>query len=160
MKKVFLICLLIISIVGCSKNVIVGQDGDKSASEYLRKFYDSDTQGVKVDFINYDIFNKLKTQTNDFVIVYSSLKCKYCKKFVPELFKLLNEQKISHVYFMKFDEMSHDHQKNVSSTFSDGIIPTVQFFKGGNLTEFQGEFDLLKLSKIIEDFKKENNKNG
>ena len=56
---------------------------------------------------------------------------------------------------MKFDEMSYDNQKKVSSTFSDSIIPTVQFFNSGNVTEFQGEFDLLKLSNMVDEFKKE-----
>lgn len=156
MKKLFIICLLVFAIVGCSKNQVVSKNGDKSAPKYFEKFYKSNVQGVKVDFINYEIFNKLKSQTNNFVIAYSSLKCEYCKEFVPELFKVLNEHKLDHIYFMKFDEMSYEHQKKVSSTFSDGIIPTVQFFNGGNVTEFQGEFDLLKLSNIIDNFKKEN----
>lgn len=155
MKKIFIICLLVFVLFGCSRNSIVSKNGDRSAAEYFKKFYVQDINGVKVDFINYETFNKLKTQTNKFVIVYSSLKCEYCKKFVQELFKLLNEHKLDHIYFMKFDEMSYDNQKKVSSTFSDSIIPTVQFFNSGNVTEFQGEFDLLKISNMVDEFKKE-----
>ena len=108
-----------------------------------------------MDFIDYEEFSKLKKQTNNFIIVASSLQCEFCEELVPNFFQMADEFEIEHTYFIKFNELDQEDRNKIAETFTDPILPTILFVKNGNVDEYQGKFDIAELSQKFEDFIKE-----
>lgn len=154
-KFLFTLIIFTLFLVGCREAKELPQDGDKTASEYLLKSYKTDNKDVKVDFIDYEEFSKLKKQTNNFIIVASSLQCEFCEELVPNFFQLADEFEIEHTYFIKFNELDQEDRNKIAETFTDPILPTILFVKNGNVDEYQGKFDIAELSQKFEDFIKE-----
>lgn len=156
MRKITLLTLfLILFLMGCSKSENLPQNGDKSAKEYFKNSYNTNIKNVKVDFINYEDFSKLRQQTNNFIILASSLQCQYCEELVPNFFELANEFSIKQIYFIKFNELDQKEKNKIAESFTESILPTVLFVKNGNFDEYQGKFDITDLSQKFEDFIKE-----
>lgn len=158
MKKRLYLLLVILSILiitSCSKDDNLSKNGDNKAIEYFNNFYNADIGNIKVDFIGHDDFIRLKKQDNNFIVLASDISCEFCRDFVPKFFDLAKDYKIDHIYFLKFNEMEQKEKNEVAKSFTESIIPTILFFKNGNIDEFQGQFDIRQMSLKIENYKKD-----
>ncbi|WP_282926614.1 thioredoxin domain-containing protein [Helcococcus kunzii] len=154
-KILFTLIVFTFVLAGCREVKELPQDGDKTASEYLLKAYKTDIKDVKVDFIDYEDFSKLKNQTNNFIVVASSLQCEFCEELIPNFYQMANEFGIKHTYFIKFNELDQNDKNKIAESFTEPILPTILFVKNANIDEYQGKFDIAELSQKFEDFIKE-----
>lgn len=130
-------------------------DGDSKAKEYFQTHYNSDIKNIKIDFIDFEEFKQLVKQDNKFILMASSIQCEFCQEIVPNFIKLMEENKLDHLYFIKFDELKPEERDLVAKKFDQAVLPTILFYKNGNISQFQGEFKLEELSEKIEEFIKE-----
>ena len=108
MKKVFKLCLIMISIL-----FITGCGGNK----YLKK-------------IDYKEYHKMLDNKESFVLEIMRTNCSACQNFKPKLEEFVKEYKVT-VYYIDTDDLSDKEKDKLFDETGIEGTPTVIFYKNG-----------------------------
>lgn len=108
MKKVFKLCLIMISIL-----FITGCGGNK----YLKK-------------IDYKEYHKMLDNKESFVLEIMRTNCSACQNFKPKLEEVVKEYKVK-VYYIDTDDLDEKTQDKIFNETGISGTPTVIFYKNG-----------------------------
>lgn len=104
MKKIILLCVVMLSLVGCSK------------SRYTEISYKQ-------------LIDKIDNKET-FVIVFGSDTCEHCRSYEKTMNKVIKDKKIK-IYYLNVRKLSDEDYAKVYSKFVVTATPTTAFLKNG-----------------------------
>ena len=131
MKKVFKLCLIMITIL-----FITGCGGNK----YLKK-------------INYKEYHKMLDNKESFVLEIMRTNCSACQNFKPKLEEFVKKYKVK-VYYIDTDDLSEKESDKIFNETGISGTPTVIFYENGKEETKSSRINgSVSTEKIIEKFK-------
>lgn len=91
MKKVILVLLMIVTLVGCNSN-----------DSNMSKYGDINRKG-KITDISYNQYQKKVKQKQSFLVIFEQEGCNYCKKYNKELKKFIKDHHVN-LYVVNFSK--------------------------------------------------------
>jgi len=131
MKKVFKLCLIMISILfitGCGSN------------KYLKK-------------IDYKEYHKMLDNKESFVLEVMRTNCSACQNFKPKLEEFVKEYKTT-VYYIDTDDLSDNEKDKLFNETGIGGTPTIIFYNDGKEETRASRINgSVPYEKIVDKFK-------